>query len=85
MSRRRGQTGHIEKNGRWWTVRYWKDVPGQGQRVNMREKICPISGPGKLTASERQRKAREIIEASGADKAETLAASIASVTGLTFR
>jgi integrase len=85
MSRRRGQEGHISKQGNWWTVRYWKDVPGQEQRINMREKICPTHGPGTLTASARRRRAREIIEASGADKPETLQASIASVCGTTFR
>jgi integrase len=85
MSRRRGQEGYISKQGNWWTVRYWKDVPGQEQRVNMREKVCPTHGPGLLTASARKRRARGIIEASGADKPETLQASIASVCGTTFR
>ena len=51
----------------------------------MREKICPTSGPGLLTASERKRKAKEIVAASGADKEETLAASVASTLGPTFR
>ena len=85
MSRRRGQEGSISKQGSWWTVRFWMDVPGQEERVYMREKICPTHGPGLLTASARKRRAREIIEASGADKPETLQASIASVNGVTFR
>jgi hypothetical protein len=51
----------------------------------MREKICPTHGSGLLTASARKRRAREIIESSGADKPETLQASIASVNGVTFR
>jgi hypothetical protein len=85
MSRRRGQTGSISKNGKWWTVRFWKDVPGQEERVYMREKICPTSGPGLLTASARKRRAKEIIAASGADKLETVQESIASVSGTTFR
>jgi integrase len=85
MSRRRGQSGSISKNGNWWTVRYWIDAPGKKQRVYKREKICPTSGPGLLTVSARKRKAKEIIEASGADKAETLQASIVSVCGTTFR
>jgi hypothetical protein len=84
MSRRRGQNGSISKNGNWWTVRFWKDVPGQEERVYMREKICPTSGPGLLTASARKRRAKEIIAASGADKPETLQESIASVSGTTF-
>lgn len=48
-------------------VRFWNDVEGQEKRVHMRERICPISGPSLLTKSERKRKAREIIQASGAD------------------
>src|SRR5256884_6028992 len=40
-------------------VRYWKDVAGQEKRKRVYERICPISGPGKLSASERERKAKE--------------------------
>jgi integrase len=67
MSRRTGQTGHIERSGKWWVARWWMDTRGQDKRVLMRAKICPISGPGSLTKSERQRRCREIIAASGAD------------------
>lgn len=84
MSRRRGQTGSISINGKWWTVRFWMDKPGQEQRIYMREKICPISGPGVLKASARERKAKEIIAASGADKEETLKETLSSVFGITF-
>src|SRR5437016_9978106 len=70
MSRRSGQNGSIQKDGKWYVVRYWKDVAGQEKRVRAREKICPISGPGKLSASERERKAKEIIAASGVDTKE---------------
>jgi integrase len=84
MSRRRGQTGSISINGKWWTVRFWMDEPGQEQRIYMREKICPISGPGLLTASARERKAKEIIAASGADKEQTLKEAVASVLGTAF-
>lgn len=84
MSRRSGQTGSISKMGNWWTVRYWLDVPGQEERVYKREKICPTSGPGYLNKSARKLRAKEIIDASGADKPETLQASIASVSSPTF-
>ena len=67
MSRRTGQSGHIEKSGRWWVVRWWMDVEGQEKRVHMRAKICPIDGLETLSASARKRRAREIIAASGAD------------------
>jgi integrase len=72
-------------NGKWWTVRFWKDVPGQEDRIYMREKVCPTSGSGLLTASARKRKAKEIIAASGADMPETLQASVKSLSGTKFR
>ena len=40
---------------------------GQEKRQRVWEKICPSSGPGKLSASERERKAKEFIAASGVD------------------
>jgi integrase len=70
MSRRRGQTGHEEKSGNWYVVRYWIDVPDQEQRRLERQKICPIKGPGSMSASERLRKRKEIIAKSGADSEE---------------
>ncbi len=70
MSRRTGQKGHIEESGRWWVVRWWMDVAGQDKRALKRAKICPVSGPGSLTKSERTRRAREIIAESGADTEE---------------
>ena len=70
MSRRTGQSGHIESSGKWWVVRWWMDVPGQIKRRLMRGKICPISGPGSLSKSAMERRAREIITASGADTVE---------------
>lgn len=70
MSRRTGQEGHIESSGKWWVVRWWQDVPGQYERTHKRAKICPISGVGRLSASERKRRAREIVAESGADTVE---------------
>jgi integrase len=46
------------------------DVPGKYDRRHSRAKICPVSGAGCLTASERKKRAREIIAASGADSSE---------------
>src|SRR5258708_23445385 len=60
MSRRSGQNGCIQKDGNWYVVRFWKDVAGQEKRQRVREKICPSSGPGKLSASGRKHKAKEI-------------------------
>lgn len=70
MSRRKGQTGHFEKSGKWWVVRWWMDFPGQEERKLKRAKVCPISGPGRLSDSERKRRGREIIAQSGADTVE---------------
>ena len=70
MSRRTGQSGHIEKSGNWWVVRWWMDVAGQEKRTHKRARICPTSGPGGLSRSARERRAREIIVESGADTEE---------------
>src|SRR5258707_549841 len=85
LSRRTGQDGHIEKSGRWFVVRFWKDIPGQEKRMHVRERICPIFGPGLLSKSGRKRKAREIIQASGADSAEYFKEVVNQDTGVTFR
>lgn len=85
MSRRSGQSGSIQEDGNWYVVRFWKDVEGQEKRQRVREKICPISGPGKLSASERERKAKEIIAASGADSVEHFEKVVRSIHGVTFR
>lgn len=70
MSRRRGQRGHIEKNGLWWVVRVWQDVPGQDKRKHVPHRICPIKGPGTLNKSERRRKADQIIADLGINSEE---------------
>src|SRR5258707_2260510 len=85
MSRRSGQNGHIEVRGKYYVVRFWKDVVGQEKRMHASEKICPISGPGHLTKSERERKAKEIIAESGADTPECLAHAEGISSGVTFR
>jgi hypothetical protein len=84
LSRRTGQDGHIEKSGRWFVVRFWKDIPGQERRMHVRERVCLISGPGLLSKSERKRKAREIIRASGADSSEYFKEVVKQDTGVTF-
>ena len=53
--------------------------------MHVRERICPISGPGLLSKSERKRKAREVIQASGADSAEYFNEVVKRDTGVTFR
>jgi len=85
MSRRSGQSGHIEKSGNWYVVRFWMDVPGQENRKHMCVRVSPIHGPGSLTKPERERKAREIIAASGADTPECLAHAQGISSAVTFR
>jgi hypothetical protein len=85
MSRRTGQSGHIESSGKWWVARWWMDVPGQEERRHMRAKICPISGPGRLSKSERERRAREIIAESGADTVEHFEKVVKKAHSVTFR
>jgi hypothetical protein len=55
------------------------------KRKRVRERICPISDPSSLSASERKRRAKEIIEASGADTAEHFEKVVRSNHGVTFR
>src|ERR1700719_2886065 len=85
LSRRAGQDGHIEKSGKWFVVRFWKDIPGQEKRMHVRERICPISGPGLLSKSARKRKAREIIQESGADSPEYFKEVVKHDRGVMFR
>ena len=83
--RRTGQDGHIEASGKWWVVRWWMDVAGQEARRHMRAKICPISGPGHRSKSERERRAREIGAESGADTLEHFDKVVKQAQGVTFR
>jgi integrase len=85
MSRRTGQSGYIEASGKYWVVRWWQDVPGQEKRMHKRARICPISGPGKLSKSERQRRAREIVAESGADTVEYFKKVVQQQPVCTFR
>jgi hypothetical protein len=85
MSRRSGQNGRIEIHGRFWTVRFWLDVPGQMERDYKRVKICPVSGAGLLNKFERRRRSKEIIAEFGANSEATLRAADAVNLGTTFK
>ncbi len=52
--------------------------------MHVRERVCPIFGPGLLSKSERKRKAREIIQASGADSDEYFNEVVKQEIGVTF-
>jgi integrase len=71
MSRRSGQNGTVVIAGNWYRVRWRIDVEGQGKRINMSEKVAPVVfdryGEPKLPSAEVERKARQIVEKSGAN------------------
>jgi integrase len=85
MARRSGQSPQPVTHRGWWTVRYRIDVPGQDKRAQRRERICPVSGPSLLTRPEIERRAKEIIAASGADTVEHFEMCEAFSLGTTFR
>ena len=74
MSRRNGQNGTVVIAGNWYRVRWRMDVEGQEKRINMNEKVAPVvfnrSGKPKPPSSDVLRKAREIVEKSGANSEE---------------
>jgi integrase len=78
----RSQVGSIEESGKWYVVRFWKDIPGEEKRIHASERICPISGEGSLTKAQRQTKALEIVMSSGVYSEEKFAES---TIGVTFR
>ena len=71
MSRRSGQNGTVVIAGNWYRVRWRMDVEGQAKRINMSEKVAPVvfdrNGEPTLPSAEVERKAREIVEKSGAN------------------
>jgi len=85
MSRRSGQAGTIVKEGGWYRVRFRIDVPGHYKRVQKSIKICPVSGPGLLTKSERERRKVEIVNSFGANSSEQFNKVKAIEMGHTFR
>lgn len=74
MSRRNGQNGTIVIAGNWYRVRWRMDVEGQERRMYMSAKVAPVvfdkNGTPKPPSSEVQRKARELVEKSGANSEE---------------
>jgi len=85
LSRRTGQNGHIEASGKWFVVRFWKDVEGQEKRALVRERICPIFGPGSLNRSERERRAKEIIAESQVNTTQYFNRVVKQQLGITFK
>ena len=85
MARRSGQCGYLELKGNSWYVRFWIDVPGQEKRAHKSVRICTVKGPGALPKPERERRAKQVIAASGADTVEHFEKVRASNQGATFQ
>jgi integrase len=79
---RRSQVGSIEVSGKWYVIRFWKDIPAQDKRIHASERICPVSGLGSLTKAERRTRALEIVATSGVNDAKQF---IETSEGVTFR
>jgi integrase len=79
---RRSQVGSIERSGKWYVVRFWKDILDQEKRIHASERVCPIAGPGSLTKAERKRKSLEIVTPSGVNDAQQF---VQATVGITFR
>jgi integrase len=79
---RRSQVGSIEVSGKWYVVRFWKDVPGQEKRIHACERICPTEGAGALTKAQRKRMAFDIVMSSGVNDPHRFSET---TVGITFR
>ena len=71
MSRRSGQNGTIVVQSGFYRVRWRMDTEGQEERINMTAKVAPVvldkEGKPKPPSPEVRRKAKEIVEESGAN------------------
>jgi integrase len=65
MSAVRYQKGSVENSGNWYYVRFRMKVPGHKKPKKMRERVCPVKGPGLLNEQRRLVKAQQIVDASG--------------------
>jgi integrase len=87
MLRRSGQNGTIVVQSGFYRVRWRIDVEGQEERVNMTAKVAPVvldkEGNPKPPSPEVRRKAREIVEQSGANSKQQFNRVV--LGGVTFR
>jgi integrase len=82
MSRRSGQSSKPFKAGEWWRVRARFDVPGVEKRQQRSLKVCLVSQ--RLSMPVIERKAKEVIAASGANSEERFNRVVLG-EGVTFR
>jgi len=62
MAQRSGQAGTVVVKGRWWTGRYYEDVPGQMRR---KRRSIPVGLKEQMTKPEARRKLRAMLEEMG--------------------
>jgi hypothetical protein len=82
MSRRSGQDSKPFKAGKWWHVRVRFDVAGVEKRQHKSLKVAPVSL--RLSKPELQRRAKAVIEASGANSEDRFNRVVLG-EGVTFR
>jgi integrase len=82
MSRRSGQSSSPFKAGKWWRVRVRFDQPGVEERQHRSLKVCPVAL--RLSLPEIERRAAEVIAASGANSVERFNRIVLGA-GITFR
>jgi len=87
MLRRSGQNGTIVVQSGFYRVRWRIDVGGQEERINMTAKVAPVvldkEGNPKPPSPEVRRKAREVVEQSGANSKQQFNRVV--LGGVTFR
>lgn len=76
MALRSGRAGTVVAKGRWWTGRYYEDVPGQLAR---RRKSTAIGLKSEMKKPEARRKLRAILEEMGINTAAHLERSLKPV------
>ena len=73
MALRSGQAGTVVEKGRWWTGRYYEDVPGQ---ISRRRKSIPIGLKSEMKKPEARRRLRAMLEEMGVNTAAHLERSL---------
>jgi integrase len=84
VAHRSGQSGCVTRKNGFYVVRFRQDVPGQSERVLRSVRICPIKGLGSLTKTQREFRAKQIVQQSGADDLGKVRETAAANRTVTF-
>jgi len=76
MAQRSGQAGTVVVKGKWWTGRYYEDVPGQ---LSRRRKSIPIGLKEDMTKPQARNKLRAMLQEMGINTAAHLERSLKPV------